>query len=414
MRPTIGDQIARRRRQLPLTQEQLAEAAGVSVETIRKLEQNDRTSARMSTLSRIARALDVPTSALLGNAAQSAAQREPDHDQVALLELRRALTPARGLGGLVVGSADVRSPTPEQIAEAIRVVDRAYHADNYAATLAALPDLLVEARRMAEAATGAAQPAAYELVAQAYQVAGTALIQMRSFDLAYRALSAALDAADESGNDLVGASAVVTMCWLLLRQGRFGEAEQLAVATADAVEPRFSKVEPARLAAWGWLLLRAAAAAVRDNRDGDAEELLDGAAAAAVRIGERTPPVLLSPGPASIGAFCPTTVEMKRVEASVIAERPDRALQLAQRVPPSDRPTSNNRNRHRLDVAWAHANTGAYAAATGVLLDVRTNAPAWLRHQRYAGDIIGTIASAKRRALSQDLADLAALVGVDG
>ncbi|MDQ7910766.1 helix-turn-helix transcriptional regulator [Phytohabitans sp. ZYX-F-186] len=413
MSPTIGDNIAQRRRQTGQTQEQLAEAAQVSVETIRKLEQNERTTARMATLNRIARALRVPTSTLIGNAAESAARREPDHDQVALLEVRRALTPARGLRGVVVGGPAVEPPTLDGVRARIRAIDRVYHADDYAATLAGLPALLAEARSAVDVTSGAEQAAAYELLAQAYQVAGTALIQLRTFDLAYRALSLALDAADASGNELVGASAVTTMCWLLLRQGRFAEAEQLAVTTADAIEPRFSRAEPAQFSSWGWLLLRASAAAVRDNRDDDAQTMLDAAAAAAVRIGDRVPEHVISPGPATIGAFCHTTVEMKRVESAVIAGDVGRALALAERVPPSDRPTSNNRNRHRLDVAWAHAQAGQHAEATEVLLDVREHAPAWLRHQRFARDIVGTLAASRRRAMSRELAELADLVGAD-
>lgn len=414
MRPTIGDNIGQRRRQLGLTQEQLAETAGLSVETVRKLEQNERTSARMSTLNQLARALRMPTSALVGNASKAAARREPDHDQVALLEVRRALTPARGLAGVVVGGPEVEAPTLDDVRDSIRTVDRVYHADDYATTLASLPPLLAEARAGVDAYDGDDRAAANELLAQAYQVCGTTLIQLRSFDLAYRALSLSLDAADASGNQLIGASTVTTMCWLLLRQGRFEEAEQLAVTTADAIEPRFSRAEPAELSTWGWLLLRAAAAAVRDARDDDAESMLDAAAAAAVRVGDRVPEHLLSPGPATIGAFCHPVVEMKRVEAAVIAGRPDRALDLSTRMPRTGRPTSNNSNRHRLDVAWAHAQSGHHSEATEVLLDIRRNAPSWLRHQRFARDIVKSIAAARKRKMSEELADLAALVGADG
>lgn len=413
MRPTIGDNIGRLRRAMPMTQEALAEAAGVSVETVRKLEQNERTSARMSTLNRLARALRVPTSRLLGNAARTAAQGEPDQDGIALLELRRALTPARGLGGVLIGGPEVEPPTLDDVRDAVRSLDRAYHADDYTTTMAGLPLLLAEARTAVAETDGDDRPVALELMAQAYQLAGTTLIQLRAFDLAHRALSTALDAADESANETIGASAVTTMCWLLLRQGRFDETERLAVSTADAVEPSFSRVEPARLAVWGWLLLRAAAAAVRDNRDDDAESMLDGAAAAAIRIGERVPDEVLSPGPATIGAFCRTTVEWKRIESAVIAGNPERALDLARHVPPSDRPTSNNRNRHLLDVASAQAQVGAHGEATASLLSLRAAAPAWLRHQRYARDIVATIAAARKRAMSRELAELAALVGTE-
>jgi len=250
-------------------------------------------------------------------------------------------------------------------------------------------------------------------VAQAHQVAGTALIQLRALDLAHRALSVALDAADEAGNQHMGASAAATMCWLLLRQGRLSEAERLAVATADAIEPRFRGAPPEQLATWGWLMLRAAAAAVRDNRDDSATDMLNAAAAAASALGDRPPAVALSPGPAAVGAFCAATVAMKRVEAAVIAGDTARALVLAGQVPDDERPTSNNRNRHRLDVAYAQADQHSYSDATATLLGIRADAPAWLRHQRYARDIVGTIAAARKRAMSAELADLAELVGVE-
>lgn len=412
MAAAIGDNIARHRRVRGMTQEALAERAGVSIETIRKLEQGERTSARMTTLNRIARALSVPTSALLGSAVQAAARREPDYDQVALLDVRRALTPARGLRGTVVGDPEVEPPTLAQLHDGIARLDQLYHADDYAAVLAVLPQLLAEARAAADAGDG--DERAYALLAQSHQLAATALTQLRIYDLAYGALSLAMDAADRSGDDLVAASVVTTMCWLLIRQGRLTEVEQLAITTADAIEPRFSRgAKPVQFATWGWLLLRAAAAAARDNRDDDAETLLDAAAAAAVRVGDRVPIEMLSPGPARLGALCHATVQMKRVEAAVISGDPGRALALAEQVPPSDRPTSNNRHRHLLDWAWAYAQLGQHAQATEVMLELRSQAPTWLRHQRLARDIVVSIVAARKRAMSSELADLAALVGAD-
>lgn len=415
--PTIGDHLRMRRMHVGLTQEQLAELAGLSVETIRKLEQSVNTSARMSTLNRLARALGVPTSTLLGNAAQSAARRERDFDGVALMPLRQVLLPARGLRGAVVGGPEVAPPTLADIRMSIRIVDQAYHADDYAATLSALPALIAEAAAGVDATAGHGREQALALLAQAYQVAATALIQLRSLDLAHEALGRALDAADTAGDQVVGASAVVTMCWLLLRMGRFAEAESLAVVTADAVEPQFRRAAPAELATWGWLMLRAAAAAVRDNRDDDAQELLDAADAAAARIGDRIPEAVVSPGPATVGAFGSTTVAMKRVETAVIAGDNRRALVLAEGVQldgaTHGRPTSNNRNRHLLDVAHAQARVGAHDAAEETLLRIRTDAPTWLRQQRYARDIVREIRSHKKRKISRELAQLAELVGLE-
>jgi transcriptional regulator with XRE-family HTH domain len=63
---TIGDRIARLRARHRLTQEQLADRARVSVDTIRKLEQGQRQTARLATLNALARALDVEPSVLVG------------------------------------------------------------------------------------------------------------------------------------------------------------------------------------------------------------------------------------------------------------------------------------------------------------------------------------------------------------
>jgi len=412
-KPTIGDTIARIRRARPMTQEGLAEAADLSVETIRKLEQGKGTEPRMSTLNKIARSLGVPTSRLLGNAAQAAVEGASDVDGIALIELRKALTPTRSLRGIAIAGPEVEPPDLDDVRTSIRVLDRAYHLDDYATTLTGLPILIAEARLAVSESADDDRAAALALMAQTYQLAGTTLIQLRHFDLAHRALSDALDAADASGDEVIGASAITTMCWLLLRQARFDETEQLAITTADMIEPSFSRAKPAQLAVWGWLLLRAAAAAVRDARGDDADEMLRGAAAAAVRIGDRVPTSLLSPGPATIGAFCPTTVAWKTVESELISGHPDRALELSRTAPESDRPTSNNRNRHRLDVAAAHAQVGAYDEAQAVLFDLKRKAPAWLRHQRYARDVVATIAAERRRAMSHELAELASLVGME-
>lgn len=412
--PTIGDNIARHRRRRSITQEALAERSGISVETIRKLEQNERTSARMATLGAIARALQTTTSTLMGDASAAAAHREPDSDQAPLLDLRAILTPPRGLNGPISAFRSVASPPDlSNLRTKIQYADTAYHNDDYATTLAILPDLLRDVTMTVDTIGDAQRPAALILSAATHQLAGTALIQLRAFDLAYPALDKALGAAATAGDELAGASAVVTMCWLFLRQGRLVEAEQLAIRTADQIEPRFSRRDPARLAIWGWLLLRAAAAAIRDGRSDDAEDLLDAAAAAAARIGDRVLPSDLSPGPVSIGAFCPGTVAMKKVETITLAGDAPRALDLADQIHAGGRPTSNNFNRFRLDVAHAHAQLGAYVDSTSALMEVRRDAPMWLRHQRYARDIVRVIASARRRALTRELAELADMVGVD-
>lgn len=61
----IGPRLARIRRDRGLTQEQLAESAGLSVNTVRKLEQRAKIWARLETLSALARALSIPIGELV-------------------------------------------------------------------------------------------------------------------------------------------------------------------------------------------------------------------------------------------------------------------------------------------------------------------------------------------------------------
>lgn len=408
---TIGDRLAATRRARTLTQEQLAEAASVSVETIRKLERNERTSARVATLNALARALGIHTSALFGNSGRTVARREVDDDDLAMVALRQVIAPARGLHGVDVPTAEPEPPTLREVNEAVWSVDRAYHADDYARALTELPGLLRDARHLADTASASDHLAALRMLAQAQQMAGTVLIQTRKFDLAHRVLDGALDSATAAGDELLGAAGVVSLCWLLLREGRLDEAEQLAVRTADSVEPSFSRATAEHFATWGWLMLRGAAAAVRNNRDDRAGDLLDAASAAAIRAAG-TPSVVRSPAPATVGAFGPATVAMKRVETAVIAGNTARALALAAGVPAGTATTSNNLNRYRLDVAFAQLDTGRPGEAAATLRQVGAEAPVWLRHQRYARDIVTVLLDRRRTALTGDLAALAEAVGI--
>ncbi|MET8552236.1 helix-turn-helix domain-containing protein [Micromonospora zamorensis] len=407
-KPTVGERLAGIRREAKVTQEQLAERSGVSVEVIRKLEQGSRGAARLDTLHALARALGVSTSALLGDASQAAARAEPDHQSLSLAEIRRAVVPLRGLTGVPMVAVTNEPPSLGTLRANVHATDRAYNAGDYAVALAALPSLLLNVRAAVDLAGDDRQAEAFDLLARTQHLAGGLLIQLRADDLAQTALSGALDAAQRSGDQVVAATVIRTMCWLLMRQGRIGEAAELAVVTADEVEPRLSRATPADLAAWGWLLLSAAAAHARDNRPDDVGDLIGVAAAAAVRIGERVPAtdhLML------VGGFDTAKVQMQRVEAAAVAGEAGRALELSASVPPVPTISRSAWRRHRLDVAWAYAELRRYGKATAVLTQLRDTAPTWLRQQRYARDTVDRIAEGRRRAMTDELAKLVELLG---
>lgn len=88
----MGDRLARLRRLAGLTQEQVAERSGVSVDVIRKLEQHRKHSARLPTLHALARGLGAEVTALLGDPPAVGSNGDPEPP--ALVELRRAVMPS--------------------------------------------------------------------------------------------------------------------------------------------------------------------------------------------------------------------------------------------------------------------------------------------------------------------------------
>jgi hypothetical protein len=209
--------------------------------------------------------------------------------------------------------------------------------------------------------------------------------------------------AESTGSTLDAASTVVTLCWLLMREGQFGEVRNMAVSWADRVEPRLSQATNPEISAWGWLLLRGSAAAIRDNRPDEANDMMRLAEAAAVAAGNEHGGYRMY-----WTNFGVSTVD-KRTENALIDGRPDVALKLAARVPAGLKPTSDNRNRHLLDVSAANAELRRYDDAVGVLKQLRGEAGPWLAEQRLARDILGGIVQ-RRRTLTPDMRDLAGAV----
>jgi transcriptional regulator with XRE-family HTH domain len=88
----MGDRIAELRLRRGLSQEALAERAGLSVDVVRKLEQGRRTSARLATINALARVLDTEPSFLVGQPSTFEATAESS-EPPSVLALRQAVSP---------------------------------------------------------------------------------------------------------------------------------------------------------------------------------------------------------------------------------------------------------------------------------------------------------------------------------
>lgn len=389
------------------TQEQLADRAGLSLAVVKKLEQGGN--GRLDTYHALARALRVSTGTLIDGGAPHDAARADD-DKVALMPLRQAITPPVTATGRLLAAGTVE-PEPNlrnlrATAEALAV---SYYGDDYSHAAQFLPALIDSARHAAAFYDGAPEHTeALKLRSDVLMLVGRYLTQVRAYDLAHTAIRDSLTDAAAAGDRERAAAAVYLQGWLLTRQGRFGEAERVTLATADDVEPRISRATKGELGVWGRLLMRASAAAARNNRPREAREMLRLARTAGSALGGA-----VASHPYGWGKFGAPVVGLQAVENLIVAEQPRRALGLSERISGTGAAaTANTWNRHRLDVAHAHVALRQADDATDVLAALHAGAPEWLRHQRMAKETFErSLKVSGRRKLTGKQRELAAFFG---
>lgn len=394
----VADRLGDVRRRRGMTQEQLAERAGVSVSVVRKLERGERDGGRMATLLAPARALDVSTSALSEPGAPAPIADDPH--KIDLLRFRQVIMPVPGEQA-TNGTHDLGL---DRLWRTWEVAHRLYAVNAYSQAAPMLPELVNETRL---AATEHDDNRSRDLHVYTLHLTGSLLTQVRQYDLAYIPLREAIGKARSYGDELTAAFVTAGLCWLLMRQGRLDDAERVATATADRIEPKMSQATSEQIGAWGRLLLFGASAAVRNNRVSESEEMLSLAESGAGRLGTVHHHRWVSFGP-----FDQVTVQRRRVEHAAILGDWARALDIAGGVRNNDALTSVNRNRYLLDVARCHVAQRDYADAFDVLRQVRRHVPEWLQHQTYARDTMGVILERRARPVPDDMGELADFLDV--
>ncbi|MBR7675518.1 helix-turn-helix domain-containing protein [Streptomyces daliensis] len=402
---SIGARIARLRDfRDQMTQERLAERADVSVDTIRKLEQGRRTGARIGTLRKIASALDVELERLLG---QPTVTTTVDDDG-GLLALRDAIQDVDALPGVLADDGLDEEPDAQAWMATVREARDLYWAGEYSTLAGRLPLILRDGARVTRSLTGASAASAetaWNRLALAYQLAASLATQAGHASWAFQAVEKQLHAAERASDPLMSGMGVSTLSWVLLRQGRWDQAQRVASQKANTLEPSFSKGTPSEYAVYGNLLIAAATPAARRNRHDEAQAYLNLAETAAVRS-----------GPVQVygTAFSRVDVQTQQVNVSIAGENADygTALDVASRIDRSAISRPVHSAAHRVDVAHAQYETGDWDAALETLLDVERDQPEWIRYQTLAAATVGTMLEAERRR-DTTLRGLAARLGVD-
>ncbi|MFD7709184.1 helix-turn-helix domain-containing protein [Streptomyces sp. NPDC059786] len=405
----LGGNVRALRRAKGFNQERLAEVTGLAVRTIQKIEGGGH--ARMETLRLIAQALGASTTELFTADAPEPVVGDERTRQV-LAPLRQALMPPIGLTetlsfpGTPVSLADLRQ----------RVHDghTLYHADSYQSVARDLPGLLRSTEATVASLDGEEREESLVVRASALLLAGKYLTQVRQYDMAYHALSEAITIGRESGKQLTAATGVIGMCWLLLRQDRFDESEQLAAVTAEQIEPRMTGAPSGQYAAWGELSLRIASAAIRNNRPDEAKAARRMADSAAGALGREHIDYTTH-----WTSFGPVTAALKEVEDRAITgdwrgvlSHSDQDRLSPKSLRKVGKPSTNNWDRHRLDVAKAHVKLGSTQDAMNELMQLREHSGHWLKHQPMARYVMTDLLKKRQRPLTMEMREMAAHLGV--
>jgi transcriptional regulator with XRE-family HTH domain len=372
----LGERLARLRRARNLTQETLAERAEVSVDVVRKLEQQRKHSARLPTLHALSAGLGVELTTLLGEPPAVANGEEPP----GMLAVRRALLPA----------PFPRMPDPvEDTPAALPVLHdeisdgwTLYHAADFPRLIETLPGIVGDARLATAIYTGEQRGTAYASLGKALQLGGHLAIRIGKVDLALSVLERATAAAGSSNDPLLAPMIANSISWAYQRQNRLDDARGTAVHAADAAEPHDRGASTDHVQVWGGLLLSAATTAARSGDYDQAKEVLDLAEHVAGRIGARSKPNKM------VSVFNTAAVKIEQVRLAVGDKRPAEAVEIAKTIHLGPDVPPTWRSWLLLDVARAKADLGDATGAVRALQRLRAESPEWMRHHVLAVSIV--------------------------
>lgn len=261
-----------------LTQQGLAEAAGVSYALVQKAEQ-DRGELSVGSLLKLAAALNTDVAVILG---QQAPRRGMDQSNRAAL---RRLSDAVHESALGEWEGIDDPSSTDDLAAARDLAWGAYWDSDTAKVSSLATRVLMEGRVRYAGATGAERDRLAVVLASTYRVAASCANGFGQRDLALSALTSARLLAKQADDPLMTALLESTLSWIYLRGARMPRAVAVAERAALEIEPSFSKASRPQLLAYGRLMISAAVAASRREDENAADDYISQAHAAAARLG---------------------------------------------------------------------------------------------------------------------------------
>ncbi|MFC4011449.1 helix-turn-helix domain-containing protein [Nonomuraea purpurea] len=383
---TPGQRIRGLRLRRGYKQAELAELAGVSVDLVSALERDVRKGMSWASMVKLARALDVDPGVIAGKGSYL----EPVPGAAALAVRDAVINP--GLLPKMSPEGGQEQPDTAELWRRVESGYGAYFGGEFGVLAADLPDLIHRCRVLhsAERAAGAA------VLAHAWQLAACVLVHTGRDDAAAIAAERAISVGQTGDDPYRLATMYGTYSWVMLHQGRLAEAEEIAIRTAEEIEPTMSRAVPNQLTAWGGLVLNAAVACGARGDRAQAEEYLSVARAGAARVGADRHDYWVSFGPSHVG--------VQTTHIMTALNRPDVALKASGTVRREDL-LPVQWGRHRLNDARALLELHKSDAAEEAAAEAKAVSAEWFRHQGFARSVVDDLVDHRQR-LSASLRDL--------
>lgn len=391
---TTGQRIkAWRRRRGGLTQEALAQLAGLSQAYISQLEAGQRTLDRRSTQVAIASALNISVTQLLGTPA--AGDPVGDRATAHVPKIRQAL--------VELTAGERRRPERDQdtVRAAVRQLTEWRNEANYAQITPVLSAVLNDVTAHGD-----------DMVPETIETLFAARYVLRSIghhDLGWMAAELGWTTAQGYADPAWRAQAAYNRVQAFpVESAALGA--RVTARAADEIQGDTAR--PAR-EMYGCLHVLGALQAAVGGRADEANARLDEAADVAASLGE---PERYGPLSAGINGnwFGPTQVEVWRVAVAAELGDASTALAVADRIDLGALPLPNRHVYYHLDMARALAAGNKDLEAMHSLAKAERSAPQHFRFSPLSRDLVGTLVHrAKRRAVQGEMVSLARTLGID-
>jgi len=395
----LGERIAYYRRRRGLSQVKLAGLLGRSESWVSQVERGVRSIDRISVLTEVAAALNVPVTELTPDPLVQ--EQVGEHPTVRAVRL--ALSDQAALSLLFREPAAREVPDLSDLqAKATRAWELT-HASRYEELGELLPALIEGCEAACRRLTGADRLAAFRVAANAYQAAAATMSKLREVDAAWVAGDRSIAAAERGEAPLLAAAGAFRIAHGFLSGGQTSEALRTALSAAGALEAQVPDGPPELVALWGALNQAAAVIATQASEEETARTCMRKAEEAARRLGADRNDFETE--------FGPTNVALHAVSIAVELGDAGEALRRAAPVDAS-RLSVERRGRFLLDVARAYAQRRKTAEAVRAIEEAEALTPEQVRSHPMVREMVRDLLRGERRRVSPELRRLAERVGV--